>query len=98
MTQAHIDAVMVLGEPFRTEGVYDFEGQTITARIGQLAPLMLKNRMTPPPKDTYSLHRKMSGIFLMCSKLKSKIKCRDLFLESYEKYHYGSRKWKDLKG
>ncbi|KAF1744251.1 hypothetical protein MXB_708, partial [Myxobolus squamalis] len=50
MTEAHIESVMILAEPFRRED------QTITKRIGKLVPTMLEHRMTAPPKDTYSLH------------------------------------------
>ena len=45
---------------------------------------MLKHRLTPPPDDSYSLHRKLSGAFLACIKLKARVPCRDLFLEVYE--------------
>lgn len=40
---------------------------------------MLKYRLTPPPPETYSLHRKLSGAFLLNMKLKTKINCKELF-------------------
>ncbi len=50
MNEAHIDAVLILGEPFAKEENYDFEKQNITARIHALIPVMLRQRLTPPPE------------------------------------------------
>ena len=78
MRQAHVSSVLTLGEPF-TRPLYDFSTQTVTARIRDLIPTMLKYRLTPPPEETYSLHRKLSGAFLLCTKLRAVISCRDIF-------------------
>ncbi|XP_076273318.1 ubiquinone biosynthesis protein COQ8, mitochondrial isoform X2 [Rhynchophorus ferrugineus] len=86
MEDAHVDAVMMLGEIFRTPGKYDFAQQDLTARIQNLAQTMLVHRLCPPPEEVYSLHRKLSGVFLLLSKLRVKINCRDRFLELYEEY------------
>ena len=55
--QAHVDAVLILGEAFAKDEVFDFGTQKTTKRINDLIPVMLKYRLTPPPEETYSLHR-----------------------------------------
>ncbi|XP_054710490.1 atypical kinase COQ8B, mitochondrial-like [Uloborus diversus] len=86
MEEAHIDAVMILGEAFACKKPFNFQQQNMTHRIHELVPIMLKHRLTPPPDETYSLHRKMSGIFLLCTKLGAVIDCSKLFDEVYEQY------------
>ena len=61
---------------------YDFEDQTITDRVRANIGLMLRERMAPPPEETYSLHRKLSGAFLLCARLRSKIRTREMFADA----------------
>lgn len=84
MLAAHIDSIFTLGEPFNDNApdVYDFENQTITDRVRANIGLMLRERMAPPPEETYSLHRKLSGAFLLCARLRSRIRTRDMFADA----------------
>ena len=84
MVNAHVDSVMTLAEPFAASApeVYDFRDQSITDRVRALIPIMVRERLAPPPEETYSLHRKLSGAFLLCARLGSRVRCRDLFQDA----------------
>ncbi|KAF7926000.1 uncharacterized protein EAE97_010300 [Botrytis byssoidea] len=87
MLDAHIQSVLTLAEPFLESSpeIYDFRDQTITERVKALIPIMIRERLAPPPEETYSLHRKLSGAFLLCARLGSRVRCRELFTNSMEK-------------
>ncbi|KRY39486.1 Chaperone activity of bc1 complex-like, mitochondrial [Trichinella spiralis] len=88
MENAHVDAVMILGKAFSLNAPFNFGCQTTTNEIHHLIPVMMKHRLRPPPEEIYSLHRKMAGAFLLCSKLKAQVNCASLFhavLSRYEK-------------
>ncbi|KAK4104837.1 ABC1-domain-containing protein [Parathielavia hyrcaniae] len=90
MLDAHVASVLTLAEPFLRSApeVYDFRDQTITERVKAQIPVMIHERLAPPPEETYSLHRKLSGAFLLCARLGSRVRCKELFEETLAKTGY----------
>ncbi|KAF5302370.1 hypothetical protein FQA39_LY10409 [Lamprigera yunnana] len=88
MEDAHVEAVMILGEVFRHDGEYNFTSRDTIVRIQNLVPTMLSHRLCPPPDEIYSLHRKLSGIYLLCAKLNAPISARPEFLKLYNSYKF----------
>ncbi|KAF4318625.1 hypothetical protein BBO99_00006627 [Phytophthora kernoviae] len=87
MMRAHIAAGMVVGEPFRSHEPFDFQKSRLTTRLGQHTGEFMHGRLTPPPQEVYSLHRKLAGAFLMCIKLRAVVPCRDV-LEEVQRTYY----------
>ncbi|XP_002161433.3 atypical kinase COQ8B, mitochondrial isoform X1 [Hydra vulgaris] len=88
LISANVEAVMALGKPFANDEVFDFSKQDITYKIKELIPTMLRHRLTSPPEESYSLHRKLSGAFLLCTKLNAKINCYNIFRDIYDSYDF----------
>jgi aarF domain-containing kinase len=87
MMGAHCQAGILVGAPFQTVGAYDFGGKSMTGRVTELGAVMLKHRLTPPPDESYSLHRKLSGTFLACIKLKARVDAKRLFDEARARFY-----------
>jgi aarF domain-containing kinase len=90
MMEAHIDTGMVFGEPFLSNEPYDFGQSSLTKRIGKYGDIFAKYRLTPPPSEAYSLHRKLAGAMLLSIKLKANIRCRDILEKTYSEYDFST--------
>jgi aarF domain-containing kinase len=89
MLEAHVESGLVVGEPFRSAAPFDFRGSGITQRVSQHGETFANERLTPPPTEVYSLHRKLAGAFLICIRLGAKMHCRDLLEEVYNHHKWG---------
>lgn len=85
---AHVEAGLVVGEPFLKKESFDFANSHLTQRIGQYGGTFMQYRLTPPPSEAYSLHRKLAGAFLLCIKLKANIPCRDILETTFNSYQF----------
>lgn len=80
MYNAQYTGTMIIGEPFRTKGdeLYDFGAQELAKRVVTILPTLSKHRLTPPPQEVYSLHKKIIGTYLMCIKLRAQVPARQI--------------------
>lgn len=92
MIDAHVSSMVALGEPFREDAPrpFPFADQTITDRVRAQVPVMLRERLTPPPQETYSLNRKLSGAFMLCARLRANVDCREMFERITSKYTFAA--------
>ncbi len=94
MLDAHVKSMTLLAAPFKssTPQPYTFGRNTgwadITAQIRDNIPLMLEHRLTPPPQETYSLNRKLSGAFLLASRLEATVNTKDIWDRLVDKYTF----------
>ncbi|KZV65275.1 ABC1-domain-containing protein [Peniophora sp. CONT] len=96
MVRAHVRSMQLLATPFRKDTPQPFafgqgsEWANITKEIRDQIPVMLQHRLTPPPRETYSLNsRKLSGAFLLASRLGARVDCRKLWEETTNDYVFG---------
>ncbi|XP_032942548.1 atypical kinase COQ8B, mitochondrial-like isoform X2 [Catharus ustulatus] len=93
----HVQAVLLLGEPFWGAQPFDFGAQGTARGVRGLLPQMLRGRLVPPPEPSYALHRKLGGLFLACAHLRGRVRCRELFQQVYEEYWHPKNRESTLK-
>jgi aarF domain-containing kinase len=86
--------MQLLGTPFRpsTPQPYSFSGpewKAIISEIRSLIPTMLARRLTPPPRESYSLNRKLSGAFLLAGRMGARVDCRRVWEGVVSGYVFG---------
>lgn len=91
MLDAHTEAAFVIGVPFQKPGPFDFGSSDMPQRVVYLGPTMLKYRLTPPPDEGYSLHRKLSGAFCACKKLGAVVRCREMFMQVFDRHKFSDK-------
>ena len=90
MLDAHVDSGLVVGEPFLKNEPFDFRTAGITSRVTRYGSVFAEHRLTPPPNEAYSLHRKLAGAFLICIRMGAVMRCRDLLEEVYHAHPWDS--------
>jgi aarF domain-containing kinase len=94
MVKAHVRSMQLLGTPFRADAStkFDFRGPEWTAIVNEirsLIPTMLQRRLVPPPRESYSLNRKLSGAFLLAGRLGARVDCRKVWEDVVAGYEFG---------
>ena len=69
------DLILLICEPFRHEGVYDFGRSRVPSRTRDLGfdLAFRKGFLRPPPPETVFLHRKLVGSFLLCARIGARV-------------------------
>ncbi|PFH46497.1 hypothetical protein AMATHDRAFT_77645 [Amanita thiersii Skay4041] len=96
MLDAHVNSMVLLATPFRSSTHQPFSfgigsrWTGITAEIRAQIPVMLRHRLTPPPRETYSLNRKLSGAFLLAARLGATIETKTIWDKVVNKYQFST--------
>ena len=81
MLDAHTEAACIASLPFKQRGAMDFKAFDISSRMKQPVGTMLRLRLTAPPLEVYSLHRRLNGCFQFMNKLGAVVDCRRVFID-----------------
>jgi aarF domain-containing kinase len=83
MLRAHKLSGYTVGEPFYKENeAFDFRSSRISERMGEHTSVFLQHRLTAPPEEVYTLHRKLAGAYMLCIKLGAVVDSPRRMLES----------------
>ncbi len=78
--KALADLIILLGEPLRHQGKYDFGRSRLAARARDAGFDLVVRRgfMRAPPPETIFLHRKLAGTFFLCARIDARVDTRAL--------------------
>jgi aarF domain-containing kinase len=89
MLDAQYDAAVLVGSPFaRDAQPFDFGKQDISKRIAKDVATMIKERLTPPREEIYTLHRRLNGCFQLAARVGARIDAREILLSVH-----GAHQW-----
>lgn len=92
MLNAHKLSGYTVGEPFayneNTNNLFDFRESNISSRMSEHTTIFLQHRLTPPPEEVYTLHRKLAGAYMLCIKLGAVVNCRDMLETIVKNYTF----------
>ena len=89
MLDAQYDAAVLVGSPFaRDVQPFDFGKQDISKRIAKDVATMIKERLTPPREEIYTLHRRLNGCFQLAARVGARIDAREILLSVH-----GAHQW-----
>ena len=73
--QALAELVVLVGEPLRSQGPYDFGASDLAARARSsgMDLAFRQGFLRAPPPETIFLHRKLGGTFLLCSRIRARV-------------------------
>ncbi|KAF9449152.1 ABC1-domain-containing protein [Macrolepiota fuliginosa MF-IS2] len=96
MLNAHTASMTLLATPFKSSTPQPFafgansSWSDITKQIRSFIPVMLQHRLTPPPRETYSLNRKLSGAFLLAARLDATVDTKAIWDKVVSGYKFES--------
>lgn len=75
-----VDLILLVCEPLRRPGPYDFGRSQLPARVRDLGIDLAFRRgfLRAPPAETMFLHRKLVGSFLLCARIRARVDVHEL--------------------
>ncbi len=80
--RAAVDVILLVCEPLRHRGRYDFAASDLASRVGDLGfdLVFRQGLLRAPPPETIFLHRKLVGSFLLLARIGARVDARALVL------------------
>ncbi|UCE86956.1 MAG: AarF/ABC1/UbiB kinase family protein [Deltaproteobacteria bacterium] len=75
-----LDLILLVCEPLRHRGVYDFGASDLAVRARDAGFELAFGRgfLNAPPPETMFLHRKLAGTFFLCARIRARVDARSI--------------------